>query len=73
MANNGNNFRMTSFRAADYQLNNRPMDLAPARRDFYKIWLILDECHLSLETADLHIQQPALIVRLSVGVTPFFS
>jgi len=52
---------LASFRAAYYQLENKPVNLAPARRDFYKIWLILDKGWLSLETGRIQIRQPALV------------
>lgn len=50
-----------SFKAANYQLNNKPVEVAPTRRDFYKIWLIMDEGFLTLEEETVYIQQPALV------------
>lgn len=55
------NMGVSSFKAAYYQLNQKPLNLAPARRDFYKIWLIENKGFLSLETETVHIQQPALV------------
>ncbi len=51
-----------SFRAAHYQLNNKPVQAAPARRDFYKIWLVLHEGFLTLDGETVYIQQPALVL-----------
>lgn len=52
---------VASFRAAYYQLNNKPVDLTPARRDFYKIWLVLSGGDLMLENEMIPIRQPALV------------
>lgn len=47
----------TSFKAVHYQVNNE----APVRRDFYRIWLILQKGVLQLANGSEKIQQPALI------------
>jgi len=47
----------TSFKAVHYQVNNE----APVRRDFYRIWLILQKGMLQLENGGKKVQQPALI------------
>jgi len=55
-----NNFA-ASFQAAYYQWNDKPVEKVPARRDFYKIWLILDEGFLTLDDETIHIHQPAIV------------
>lgn len=50
-----------SFKAAFYQLNNKSVNLAATRRDFYKIWLILNECILTMEDVSVTIKQPSVI------------
>ncbi|SKD00530.1 Helix-turn-helix domain-containing protein [Chitinophaga ginsengisegetis] len=55
------NASAASFKAAHYQLNNKPVDLTPARRDFYKIWLIQQEGFLTLERDTIHIGESALV------------
>lgn len=58
---NSRNDLAASFRAAHYQLNSKPVEVAPARRDFYKIWLILHEGILILDGESIYIRQPALV------------
>jgi AraC-like DNA-binding protein len=49
-----------AFSAAYYQFDNKPVNIAPTRRDFYKIWLILHEGFLTLDTETVYIQQPVV-------------
>lgn len=55
------NTAVTSFKTAFYQLNKKPDAGIPARRDFYKIWLILNECELTLDNETIHITAPAIV------------
>lgn len=50
-----------SFKAAYYQLNNKPVDVTPSRRDFYKIWLILNPGTLTMEDNAIDIDKPAVV------------
>lgn len=52
---------VASFTAAHYELNNKPVKAVPARRDFYKIWLILHEGFLTLDGETIYVSQPALV------------
>lgn len=61
MTGHRENIPVGSFRAAYYQFNDKPLDQAPTRRDFYKVWLILHEGFLTLDEATVYIQQPAVL------------
>jgi len=50
-----------SFKAAFYQFSDQPFNQAPTRRDFYKIWLILNKCTLVIEDEVVTIGRPSIV------------
>lgn len=51
-----------AFKAAYYQRTTKLPETPPTRRDFYRIWLILEKGQLSFDTGTIQLQQPTLII-----------